>query len=403
MSKIKVLVIPSDRTGVGKFRSVDPHIFLQNLYPDDFHVDIIYDAPMTDMNFWKNYQIVAFHRSINPDFEASHTLIQKLNEMGIITIADIDDYWLPTKEHPIYDVIRFNKINEKITSNLKVAKYVTTTTTLFADEIMKLNKNVVIFPNAINPKESQFNEPTPESDRLRVGWLGGSSHLHDLQLLDQSFSKLSSFKDKLQYVICGFDTRGSVTEINSETGEHKKRDILPHETVWAQYEKIFTQNYTTVTEDYKKYLNSFTSESYPNEMNEPYLRVWTRPVQSYAKNYSKFDVSLAPIKNHIFNRMKSQLKVIEAGFYKKAVIASNLGPYTIDLKHCLNHGNFVDGNALLVDENRNHSDWAKFIEKLIKNPNMVKDMGERLYETVKDKYDLNVVTKSRAEFYKSIV
>ena len=403
MSKIKVLVIPSDRTGVGKFRSVDPHIFLQKLYPDDFHVDIVYDAPMTDMDFWKNYQIVAFHRSLNPDFEASHSLIQKLNEMGIITIDDIDDYWLPTKEHPIYDVIRFNKINEKIISNLKVAKYVTTTTTIFADEIMKLNKNVVIFPNAINPKESQFNEPTPESDRLRVGWLGGSSHLHDLQLLDQSFSKLSSFKDKLQYVICGFDTRGSVTEINSETKEHKKRDILPHETVWAQYEKIFTQNYTTVTEDYKKYLNSFTSESYPNEMNEPYLRVWTRPVQSYAKNYSKFDVSLAPIKNHIFNRMKSQLKVIEAGFYKKAIIASDLGPYTIDLKHCLDHGNFVDGNALLVDENRNHSDWAKFIEKLVKNPNMAKDMGERLYETVKDKYDLNVVTKSRAEFYKSIV
>jgi glycosyltransferase involved in cell wall biosynthesis len=101
--------------------------------------------------------------------------------------------------------------------------------------------------------------------------------------------------------------------------------------------------------------------------------------------------------------MKSQLKVIESGFYKKALIASNLGPYTIDLKHCLENGNFVDGNALLVDENRNHSDWAKFIEKLVKNPNMVKDMGERLYETVKDKYDLNVVTTERAEFYKSIV
>jgi glycosyltransferase involved in cell wall biosynthesis len=403
MSKIKVLVVPSDRTGVGKFRSVDPHIFLQNLYPDDFHVDIVYDVPMTDMNFWKEYQIVAFHRSLNPDFEASYALIQKLNDMGIVTIDDIDDYWMPTKEHPIHDVIRFNKINEKITNNLKVAKYVTTTTTLFADEIKKLNKNVVIFPNAINPNEPQFKEPTPESDRLRIGWLGGSSHLHDLQLLDQSFSKLTSYKDKLQFVLCGFDTRGSVTEINQQTGEHKKRDILPHETVWAQYEKIFTQDYSTVSEDYKKYLNTFSPEGYPNEVNEPYLRVWTKPVQSYAKNYSKFDVSLAPIKNHIFNRMKSQLKVIESGFYKKAIIASNIGPYTIDLKHCLDHGNFVDGNALLVDENRNHSDWAKFIEKLIKNPNMAKDMGERLYETVKHTYDLNVVTKARAEFYKSIV
>jgi glycosyltransferase involved in cell wall biosynthesis len=403
MSKINVLVVPSDRTGVGKFRSIDPHIFLQNLYPEDFHIDIVYDVAYDDLEFFKKYQIVSFHRSIGPDFERANQLILKLNELGIATVGDIDDYWMPGKEHPIHDVIRFNKINEKIVANLKIAKYVSTTTSLFADEIMKMNKNVVVFPNAINPKESQFKEPTPESDRLRIGWLGGSSHLHDLQLLDQSFSKLGSISDKLQYVLCGFDTRGTVTEINSQTGEHVKRNITPEETVWASYEKIFTQKYTTISEDYKKFLEKYVQESYPNENDEAYIRVWTRPVQSYAKNYSKFDVSLAPIKNHMFNRMKSQLKVIEAGFYKKAIIASNVGPYTLDLKHCLDHGNFVDGNALLVDENRNHSDWAKFIDKLVKNPNMVKDMGERLYETVKDTYDLNVVTKARAEFYKSIV
>jgi len=401
MSKIKVLVVPSDRTGVGKFRSVDPHVFLQNLYGDDFHVDIIYEPSYDDLNFWKQYQIVAFHRSIGPDFDRANVLIKKLNEIGVITVCDIDDYWMPGKEHPIHDIIRVNKINEKIIANLKVSNYVTTTTTLFADEIKRLNKNVVIFPNAINPNESQFKEPTLESDRLRVGWLGGSSHLHDLQLLD--FGKLTQYKDKLQFVLCGFDTRGTVTEINQQTGEQTKRNILPHETVWAQYEKIFTQNLTTVSEEYKKYLLNYTQDSYSNEMSEPYLRVWTKPVTSYAKNYSKFDVSLAPIKNHLFNRVKSQLKVIEAGFYKKALIASNVGPYTIDLKHCLNHGEFVDGNAMLVDENRNHSDWSKYIEKLVKNPNMAKDMGERLYETVKDKYDLTNVTKDRAEFYKSII
>jgi glycosyltransferase involved in cell wall biosynthesis len=403
MSKIKVLVVPSDRSGVGKFRSVDPHIFLQNLYGDDFHIDIIYDPSYDDMNFWKQYQIVSFHRSIGPDFEKSHELIQKLNTMGIITVCDIDDYWMPGKEHPIHDIIIFNKINEKIVANLKVAKYVTTTTTLFADEIRKYNKNVFVLPNAINPNEPQFKEPTLESDRLRFGWLGGSSHLHDIQILNEGFNKLTKYQDKVQYVLCGFDTRGTVTEINSQTGEHVKRNIKPDETVWAQYEKIFTQDYKIVSDDYKKHLLLYNQDIFPNEMAESYLRVWTKPVTSYAKNYSKFDVSLAPIKNHMFNRMKSQLKVIEAGFYKKALIASNVGPYSLDLKHCLKNGELVDGNALLVDEVRNHSDWAKYMEKLIKNPNMAKDMGERLYETVKDKYDLNIVTKDRAEFYKSIL
>jgi glycosyltransferase involved in cell wall biosynthesis len=401
MSKIKILVVPSDRTGVGKFRSVDPHVFLQNLYGDDFHVDIVYDPSYDDMTFWSQYQIVSYHRSIGQDFDKANALIQKLNSLGIITVCDIDDYWMPGKEHPIHDIIKHNKINERIIANLKVSKYVTTTTILFADEISKLNKNVVIFPNAINPNEPQFKEPTLESDRVRIGWLGGSSHLHDLQLLD--LSRLTPIKDKLQFVLCGFDTRGTVTEINQQTNEHKKRDILPHETVWAQYEKIFTQNLSILSDDYKKHLLKYNQESYSNESNEPYVRVWTKPVTSYAKNYSKFDVSLAPIKNHMFNRMKSQLKVIEAGFYKKAIIASDLGPYTIDLTHCLENGNFVDGNAMLVGENRNHSDWSKYIEKLVKNPNMVKDMGERLYETVKDKYDLNNVTKDRRDFYLSIV
>ena len=255
--KINVLVIPSDKTGVGKFRSIDPHIFLQNLYSDEFHVDIIFDPQYDDMVFWSKYQIVVFHRSIGSDFEKAHELIQKLNLLGIITVADIDDYWMPGKEHPIHDIIKFNKINEKIVANLKVATYITTTTEIFATEIRKFNKNVFVFPNAINPNETQFKEPTLESDRLRIGWLGGSSHLHDIQLLDQSFNKIINLKDKLQFVLCGFDTRGTVTEINNQTGEHNKRDILPHETVWAQYEKIFTQNHVLVSENYKKYLLNF--------------------------------------------------------------------------------------------------------------------------------------------------
>ena len=127
-----------------------------------------------------------------------------LKSMGIVTIVDLDDYWMPGKEHPIHDIIRINKINEKIMANLKVSKYVTTTTTIFADEIKKLNRNVVVFPNAINPKEPQFCEPTIKSDKLRFGWLGGSSHLHDLMLLDGVFQRMEPYKNKSQAFLCGF-------------------------------------------------------------------------------------------------------------------------------------------------------------------------------------------------------
>jgi glycosyltransferase involved in cell wall biosynthesis len=290
----------------------------------------------------------------------------------------------------------------RIIDVLKVCDYVTTTTEIFANEIRKFNKNVIVLPNAIDPTEPQFTQPTLPSDKVRVGWLGGSSHLHDLKLLDGMVNKLKPIQDKLQYYVCGFDIRGSVTEINRDTGERTQRPIKPEETVWVKYEEIFTDNYKIITPEYKIFLDKFVEEDYPSQ-NENYVRVWTRPVESYARNYSNFDISLAPIKNHIFNRMKSQLKVIEAGFYKKALIASNVGPYTIDLKHALKNGEFTDGNALLVDETKNHSDWSKYIKKLVDNPNMITDLGERLYETVSQKYDLNIVTKTRAEFYKSLI
>jgi len=368
--KIKVLVLPSDKTGVGKFRSLDPHVYLQNMYPDDFHVDIDYEPKVNDVNYWKKYQIVHVHRNIGQSYDNTPNLIKFLKSIGIVVIIDLDDYWLPTVEHPIHHLIVQHKIHEKIVANLKEASYVTTTTKVFADEIKKLNKNVVVFPNAIDPTEPQFRQPTIESEKIRVGWLGGSSHLHDLMLLDGFVQKNGKeINNKLQYVLCGFDVRGTMTEINQKTGEQKQRPILPHETVWARYEEIFTDKYSIIDENYKKL----------------------------------FDISLAPIKNHIFNRMKSQLKVIEAGFYKKALIASDIGPYTIDLKHCLKNGEFTDGNALLVEENRNHSDWPRFIKKLVNNPNLIKDMGERLYETVKDEYDLRNVTKTRAEWYKTLV
>jgi hypothetical protein len=68
----------------------------------------------------------------------SNTLIQVLNGLGIITVMDLDDYWLPTKEHPAYHLVQQHKLHEKIVANLKVAKYVTTTTEIFAQEIKKI-------------------------------------------------------------------------------------------------------------------------------------------------------------------------------------------------------------------------------------------------------------------------
>ena len=208
-------------------------------------------------------------------------------------------------------------------------------------------------------------------------------------------------------VLCGFDIRGSITEIDKASGKQNTRKIKPEESVWSRYEEMFTSNYKLISEEYlnelKKY-DEMSSKNY-NDLVEPYRRVWTKPITTYASNYNLFDISMAPLKEHMFNKVKSQLKVIEAGFHKKALIAQDFGPYQIDCVNLFKYGGGIneDGNAILVETRKNHKDWYKALKKLKENPSLVDLLSNNLYNTVKDKYHINTVTKTRAEFYKTIV
>ena len=402
MKKIKVLVVPSDRTGVGYFRSTNPHIALENLYSDEFSVDIDYE-PQIDNDAWlKQYDIIHYHRTLGP-FEKMPELLNRLDNLGIISIMDLDDYWAPGPHHPAYHIIKSSGLDKKILDNIKVARNVTTTTPLFADEIRKHNKNVFVLANAVDPKEKQFTPNPEKSDRIRIGWLGGSSHLKDLEILNGIVSKLKSdgFMDKIQFVLCGFDIRGTHTDIDSVTGEQKVRNITPMESVWFRYEKIFTDNYNTISPEYKNFLMRFTTDEYPDITNEPYRRVWTKPISTYASNYNLFDVSLAPIEENIFNKVKSQLKVIEAGFHHKAIIAQDFGPYKIDLKNAIKFGGGFDetANGILIESRKNHKDWYTSLKKLIQNPEIIPILQENLHNTVKDTYSMERVTEQRKDLY----
>ena len=406
MSKIKILVVPPDRYGVGKFRMLDPFKYIGENHSEDVHVDLVFNLENRDELF-DGYDIVIFHSFIHQTTHKENIdRINWLKSKGVKVIMDIDDMWFVDQRHPMYHQIKQSGMGEMKIEMLKLVDYVSTTTPIFANTIKERLKvkNVEVFPNAVNDEEIQFQSNTNKSDKVRFGWLGGSSHLHDLELLTNGISTtFNSFKDKVQFVLCGFDLRGNVTEVDMKTGEKRERPIEPLETVWYKYEKIFTDNFKVLSPEYKSFLGTFVQGDY-NDINEPYRRRWTQDVSKYALNYNTFDVSLAPLFESVFNTNKSQLKVIEAGFHKKALIASELNPYTLDLISAVDNGVVNNkGNALLVGPKRNHKDWAKHMKRLVENPNLIEDLGNRLYETVKDTYSLRKVCKVRVEFFKSII
>ena len=395
-----MLVIPSDTTGVGKFRSVDPHAYIQEHYPDEFDIDIVYNFPKEKMDeYLKQYDLIHIHKQLDRNCE----IMNMIKFLEIPVIIDVDDHFYLGNDHPMSLSAKKEKWHEPIINHIKLADYVTTTTPIFAKEISKYNKNVFVFPNAINPEEKQYQPIKNDSNgKLRVGIICGSSHLKDIELLGDLITRTN---DNVQIVLCGFDTRGTRTIYNQQTGEKTQVPIKPQESVWYDYEKIITSNYKTLSAEHKEFLMKFMAGVDDPFVNEKYRRMWTRDITQYATHYQNVDVLLAPLKENEFNKMKSQLKVIEAGFTDTAIIAQNFGAYTIDLKPMIEFGGKIneDGNALIVDSRKNHKDWVRYINKLAENPDMVKKLKENLHNTVKDTYSLKTVCANRVKFYKDIV
>lgn len=385
MTKIKLLVLDVANAGVGKYRFRDPHKMLQKLYLEDFHVDIMANPPLQDKNFVSQYDAIFLQGSILMKDDA-FKLFEQLKKDGMKIIVDLDDYWRLPFSHAMHK--KMEKLWKTLVQRLKIADLVTTTTKFLAHKIARYAKRVVIIPNAINPKEKQFQSNPTESDKLRIGWAGGSSHQEDLKLVRGLANHMFRFKEKdMQLVMCGFNNLSR----DIETGETSK---VKFPKVWMECEYIFTGGYFNMDDNYKHYLLHPSEEQYPTADDQLYKRIWTKPIQTYGTAYNEFDIAIAPLVDNEFNRMKSQLKVIEAGFHKKPLIISDIAPYQIDCVH--------EKNALLVPQKKAHKLFTKYAKKLAKEDNLRQDLGEALYETVKDRYDLNKVTKRRAQIYKSL-
>lgn len=404
--KIRVLVVPSDTSGCGLYRSVSPHVKLQELYGEEFDVDIEYKPNWEDLESFKKYDIIHFHKGLFNNMEVFWNALTFFKENNITTIMDVDDNWDVGMHHPLAASNRAMKIPEKITKNLTMVDYVTTTTEIFANKIKKWNKNVYVYPNAIEPSEDQYSSVKNPTNKIRVGFVMGSSHERDMEQIKGVFNSLGKdIIDKIQVVLCGFDLRGTINMVDKDGNILETRQIKPTESVWYRYEQNVTDNYRLVSPAYKDFLLQFLPGQWPNVDNEFYRREWTLGVNEFAKHYRNVDILLAPLDTNPFNEVKSELKFVEAGFTRTALVCSDFGPYHLVGNSLFQKGGEIneDGNCVLVDPVKKHKDWVKAIKKLVNNPDLITLLQNNLYEFVKDKYDIKNVTKQRAEWYKEII
>jgi hypothetical protein len=79
---------------------------------------------------------------------------------------------------------------------------------------------------------------------------------------------------------------------------------------------------TPVYEDYERMLSCAGK-------NANYGRIQAADIYSYVGGYNFINATIAPLRDTKFNRLKSELKVVEAGWMGKAIIASEPSPTRI--------------------------------------------------------------------------
>jgi hypothetical protein len=122
--KINVLVVPSDKFGVGFYRSVNPHTYLDKLYGDEFEIEINYQPNYSDLNSFKKYDIIHIHKALINDMNSMWNFLDYCKTNNITTVMDIDDNWDVGPQHPLYASHKKLGLDKFIVENLRRFDYI---------------------------------------------------------------------------------------------------------------------------------------------------------------------------------------------------------------------------------------------------------------------------------------
>jgi len=266
--------------------------------------------------------------------------VKRLKALGMPYIVDIDDYWILNKEHLLKKGYSKHTRQKKLL--MENATFVTTTTPQLATEIKKFNKKVEVCVNAIDSTQPQFEIRKRNSDEFVFGWIGGIHHYIDIKILEDYFTLMND----MPLLIGGVDN-------------HPVWDLI---TAWSSC----------------------------NGTKKNYYPIKATNVYSYGFMYDLLDVALIPLAKNKFNSFKSELKMVEAGMKKKAVIVSDVQPYT----------NLITGKNCLSASNGD--EFYRKMRFLQNNKEYANELAENLYEDVQKKYSLAEANKRRIQIINSI-
>lgn len=307
----------------------------------------------------QNADIVVFHR---PDDPRKLELARMLKGINKKIVYDNDDTFKDdggVKLNEYMDKERLDKgmatINKTLDAFISEADLVTCSTEFLRQEYLKLNKNVIVIPNCIDP--FYFDEPLRNTGKeMRIGMVGSLGITADIDVLKPI---VEHYKDdpRVKFVLFS----------------------LPP----AKEDTITRQLYS---EEYKFW------EALPNVEWQPFVQM-----DEYydTLNNLKLDLMIIPRADTYFNRCKSNLKFLEASMFEIPVIAQSFpdgnSPYEVNPKD-VRHMTLC----------KTSKEFIRAIESAIKFPMARKLMAKEAKEYVLKNYSIQTKGRLWEEAYQTM-
>lgn len=305
--------------------------------------------------------IVVFHR---PDDPKKLELARLLKEQGKKIVFDNDDTYKDGENGGIKLNTYFNaervkrglqNINRTMDAFAIEADLITVSTEVLAEECRKLNKNVVVLPNYIDP--DYFDEPLRnEGEKVRIGITGSIGMSSDLDVLNPIFKHYEN-DPRVQLVFFSLPANPKDNPMIANAYEDEYNFLDSMKVEW----------HATVNMD-----------KYYDKLND-----------------LKLDIMVIPRTDNYFNRCKSNLKFLESSMFEIPCVAQGFedgkSPYQVnpeDSKH-----------MVIVTDN---SQWIPEIEKLIENKELRREMGRKAKEYVLENYNIEDHAHKWEEAYQSM-
>lgn len=317
-------------------------------------------TPENKMLATKQADVVVFHR---PEDKKKLELARILKKQGKKIVYDNDDTYKDhdaVKVNDFFDAERvrlgLDKVNKLADQFLIEADLVTTTTEWLAKEYRKLNSNVLVLPNYIDP--FYFDEPIRnETDIVRIGISGSIGVTTDI--------------DVLAPIVRHYEHDNRVKIIFFSLPPNRKEN--------PKVEAIYKDEYA--------FLDSVDVEWHPTVNSDEY----------YDKlNSLKLDIMIIPRADNYFNRAKSNLKFIETSMFGIPIIAQGfadgMSPYQVnpdDQKYM----------KIIMDE----KEWVPAIEAMIADKEGRREQGRLAREYVTKNYNIEDHAHKWEDAYKAIL